>query len=598
MRWLLLLPPLLLAVGALACAAPPPPQSPHPLPAEPTRTAASFPTEFPSLPRPVPDPSPALLRDARLALSAFANRAPAWSRDGRTLLFLSSREGHPAAWASSWLALDLPPTRLDPDNLVADATAFLPDNASALVLAHPLDRDAALLLRASLSGDLPQPIARLGGLLPRDLRVASGDRSTGALLAWDRAARSSTLFVLHPLDAPPRRVTNLSGAWMLLDVSPSGSHALVAPSPMPSTVTEIDLSNGSASELQTPASLQVADAAYGPDREQLWMAGTAFGRGCLVRARPARRAPAPYCIDGSLAIRTVRPSSDASRWALAVDWPDRSEVRFIGGAALSHVTVARLPPGTGDLVGFSPSGKAATVAWETPSSPPDMFEIDAQHGSVRRLRADVRPTLALFDSMESRSVQLESAGELSPVVVHAPASAWIGRTRNHPVVVLIHTAPERPALHWDPLVRLLVARGFVVVQPLDGFASQEPSTRTAPDAALLQSWLGMQPWADAARMGVVQLSSSELTAFAMHRNAPDVWDAAVELRTAPWEPSDDDVAPGSTDDARDDRRAHGSAELEVGADAQDGSVSPAMKLARIVAFLEHGLGVPPAGHGF
>ena len=59
-----------------------------------------------------------------------------------------------------------------------------------------------------------------------------------------------------------------------------------------------------------------------------------------------------------------------------------------------------LPEGVGSLGSFSRDGRVLTITWETPEGPSDIYEVTTDVGRLRKLRDDVRPTLAALDGMK------------------------------------------------------------------------------------------------------------------------------------------------------------------------------------------------------
>jgi len=483
-------------------------------------------------------------------------------------MFISDRQGQPAAWLSLWSALDLPPDPVGAPDWNTLAARFLPGNTEALVAVAATD-GSCTLWRTNLTANQHSRLATIDDCTIDRIVQAQGAPDAAAFVAHRTLAPRDTLYSLHPAASSPRPVADLPPGTRLLDVSPAGTHALLGLADR-GTLVEIDLVNGATNELTTQGKLTTA--CYGRDGKQVWTATSRGDDACLDSIRAATGAGPTSCFAGCW-IRDLRTGARGSRLAALVDCQDGAELRILNTSNLTHHLTAALPTGTGTLADFSRNGTAVLVTWQTPSSPPDIFEIDARKHAVRQLRKDVRPTLAALDDMASRIVDAPSANNVtSKVVVHAPVSAWWGRSRNHPVVMLLTTGTVADRMRWSPLVRLLVARGAAVVSAsVDQFKT--------PDAVtLLLASIPNIPWADRSRAAVMELDARGDLAFHVRRTAPATWRAAVALRSAPL----DGVTPRSPSEPT---------ELDIALDdsAQWYRVHGAAPLAQVVAFVEQRL---------
>jgi|GEM_PF-3600937 len=558
-----------LAVGHLSCSAPAVPCPATRLHASsPQAPATTLPPATPAASSaPVPVPSPALQHAAEAVVHAFSIEAPTWSPDQRRLLFISDRKGQPAAWLSLWSALDLPPDLVGAPDWNTLAALFLPGNTEALVAVATTDQSCTLW-RTNLTANQPSRLATIDDCTIDRIVQARGAPDAVAFIAHRTLAPHDTLYSLRPAASSPRPVADLPPGTRLLDVSPAGTHALLGLADR-GTLVEIDLVNGAKDEVTTQGTL--TSACYGRDGKQIWTATSRGDEACLDSIRAGTGASPTSCFT-SCRIRDLRAAARGSRLAALVDCQEGSVLRILETSNLAHHLTAALPTGTGTLADFSRNGTAVLVTWQTPSSPPDIFAVDARSGTVRQLRKDVRPTLAALDDMASRIVDVPSNGVTSKVVVHAPATAWSGRSHNHPVVMLLTAGTVAERMRWSPLVRLLVARGAAVV------AASVDQFKTPEAVSLLLASIPNMPWADRSHAAVVGFDALAGLAFRVRRTAPATWRAAVALRSAPpdsatptppVEPMELDIA---LDDSTQWYRVHGSAPL-----------------AQVVAFIEQRL---------
>lgn len=394
----------------------------------------------------------------------------------------------------------MPPDPLGPPSSQIRAFAFLPDNLSVLLAGSK--EDQTVLLRTDLSTGISTINATLDRASPGQLLAARLSRSVAALTVY-QANASTSLFALSPIGSTPRLVTQWPGRWTLADIAPDGSEVLLieqdAPRPR---LLQVNLVDAASHDLDVDPSWRVTAASYGRDRRDLWVGGSSETGACVRLLRAAEPTPRTRCLAASLTVAEIRVSPSLGRIAVLSQQPDRAVVVLLDTADLARPRTVELPLGTGSLAGISRGGQVLTLEWETPSAPPDLFEVNLRNGTARLLRADVRPTLAALGDISVRSVPIHThRGQQAGAVLLSPQRS--GDQAPLPVVVLVHDQ----VAGWEPVARLLVERGYAVVEP---WVSPSDSSQ-AQAISDIRDWIAAEPSLDQQRAGVLTVGPSDVS---------------------------------------------------------------------------------------
>lgn len=437
-----------------------------------------------------------MVREARALTAAFFSVRPVWSRDSQRLVYVSNREGPYRAFSSRWMELALPSDRLDLSEDVASCADITPDNLSVILRVFDPQAQHWQLRRIDVVTMVRSTFASIDGAdLGRPI-FSEDARDQVLLPAFDAHTGNTSFFVQRPIGAPSRAAGECAGRCEFVDVARNGSHAIARcmGSDASASFIELEVHAGSTTRIDLePAIGTITAAAYDRDDRTLLIAASTEKEGaCIFQRDPATSAIHPVrCFAGATRIRSLHASSRTRVVVAAVDTTLRTELRLLRGTNLKQSKVVQLPAGVGTIERIASDGKVVTFTWETPTTPPDLYDLDTTSGRPRKLRLDVRPTLALFEEMAVREV---ASNTEDGTIVYAPEGTFEAGARKRPVVLLVRRDGKVPRLGWSLLVRWLVARGLAVVEPV---------TVTAPSIERAAAWAAEQPWAMAGKVGIV-----------------------------------------------------------------------------------------------
>jgi dipeptidyl aminopeptidase/acylaminoacyl peptidase len=239
-------------------------------------------------------------------------------------------------------------------------------------------------------------------------------------------------------------------------------------------------------------------------------------------------------------------SADGRRlvWGVNVDgYTDLYRMDLPSGTA---VPVTGLPRGVvtqefgydGHALRFIGDGRCLVAKVATPTAPSEAWIADLDTGTARRITAcgagqshtGTEPTTVRFRSADGLDV--------GGLLFRPPAA---GGRATVPAVLIIHGGPEAQAQPvWDPLVQMLVARGFGVLTPNirgssgRGLRYQRLIYRDwgggdLADLAAAATYLSDLDWVDGDRLGVFGASYGGFAALSCLSRLPDRWRAGVSM---------------------------------------------------------------------
>jgi dipeptidyl aminopeptidase/acylaminoacyl peptidase len=387
----------------------------------------------------------------RLAHGSDTDTHPRWSSDGRTLAFLSRREGTAQVYVAS--AGDAAPRRVTKSPTDVTEFAWSPDGQYVGYLAA--DRDAQREARQRRGDD-----ARVGGegYTPTRLHIVPAGGGS------DRTLTSTERHVLS------------------FDWAPDGAKVVYAAqsSPQGRDAFHVDLYESEVkSGRETPLVVQPGqDLAPAYSRDGRYVAFYSQ-RGSVSYFGERQVGVVPT---GGGAIRYVseRMDGDVFGGATKFWWSkDGTRLIFEAGKGTNNYLFA-VNPATGDaqrldyvLSGgsaFSVSGDGRRVAWlkSSASEPGDVYVRDAETGRESRL-TDLNPQVREFAAVSARTVQWRSKDGLE---IEGVLRLPFGYTRGTPVPLLVslHGGPTGAALESFPVPRtyptqLFLGAGFAVFEP-------------------------------------------------------------------------------------------------------------------------------------
>jgi len=531
----------------------------------------------------------ALRLDAQGALSAFGNRSARWSPNRRAIVFLSNRDGAWKAYTAGWGGLNLPPTLVSgPPGPIVDAD-FHPSGTGILLA----QAGGTLFL-----SDPETNTFRAWG--PSGIRIehtplrASLSRSSIAI-----QAEEPRRVLLGTTESPAERTVPLNEA-ALAALSPGGQRLLAIehPGKADARIVEIDGSNHRHVLVGPRDGIRLEAAAYAPDGLSVIYAEKMEGRPSRV-LRLGKRGPSTVfeAPDPTLEIVQLVSSARSPSAAALTRSPSGMAVYLLQPSGYRKARKVGLPEGVGSLGAFSRDGRALTITWETPAGPSDIYEVTTDLGRLRKLRDDVRPTLAALDAMQWRRESIPSGDGAFEATVYEPAAEGPPAAPLQRAVVLLlgDEGPSTPA--WRPSIRFLVGTGLVIVEPrVEGGAQSLSAIQVTQWLDAMDGWLPTQSWwAEGKRAVIGRADACRHVLDALGRT-PSPW---VTVCSAPTSPADWQFE-GSSLEAWDMMLSGSSADAgplvntlrEAGARVEYAvSEEPSARLAREALFLQRAFGL-------
>ncbi|MGZ4778650.1 MAG: S9 family peptidase, partial [Thermoanaerobaculia bacterium] len=400
------------------------------------------------------------------------DEGPAWSPDGKTIAYVSNRDGDPKQIYLYDVAAN---TSRKLTNLQGGAASvkWLPDG-SGLVAVSDIYPDcgvdpACIKTKTDAEKNAPTQARIITNLLYRHWK------------AWQEATRAH--IVLVPLSGSPRDLTagefdappySLGGGDEF-DVSPDGKQLVFARN------TDKDAAMSTNSDL--------------------FIVSTAGGAPIRITTRQGADTAPKYSPDGKwIAYRSQaragyesdewelwiynRATGDATRiapefpnWIESLTWaPDSRKIYFTapekGKIAIYEVTLeGRFTPvfvkGSADAVTAAPDGKTIFFDWASLQHPTEIYSLTRSTGAVTTITHDNDELIQRINRGDVSDMTWVGAdgAQIQGFLVKPPD---FDATKKYPALVLIHGGPQSAwsdnwSYRWNPL--MFAARGYVVLMP-------------------------------------------------------------------------------------------------------------------------------------
>ncbi|EAU64517.1 S9 family peptidase [Stigmatella aurantiaca] len=548
-------PYVVVSAGLLAACASPRPSSPEaPVAVSPAPLAAEGTPPAESSPAPVaPDTATgaeaarieAFSRQVTPYVDAFVNSEALFTRDGKQVLFVSSRDGLPQVYRADAASPTSPATRLLASKERVTLVDTTPDGQSLLILSDKGADENWSIWKVGLDGSAPVELtpgetmnrdtAFLPDLAP-DTIYFSGRRMNEA---------ASTVYAIPATGGPSRVIYRDDKPGFLTHVSRDGQQGLFVryPSASENYLLHIDLASGKTRPL-FPASGKVSifGAQFSPDGrtvyvstdgggEQSWLLALESATGKEL-ARYVEKSPA------TAIIQSINVANTGDVLALSLVAGNRSEVRLLDARTLKPRARVEMPLGQGGIQAFSEDGRRLAAIWSTPSSVTDVWVIDVKTGKVSPLRKEPRPALKELPAIETSIAEIRAHDGLAlPTNVYLPKK----RAGKLPVIVSYHGGPAgNSKIKWSATTAFFVSQGYAWVEPnvrgSGGFgrafeAADNGAGRLEAfkDIETVGRWAASQPWADPDRVIIYGGSYGGYTVLIGLTRMPDLWRAGVDV---------------------------------------------------------------------
>ena len=478
-------------------------------------------------------------------VDAFSNSGGRFTRDGKGVVFVSSRTGLPQPFVARVGEPREAARRLVewPQRVVVDATT--PDGRSVLFRSDKGADENWSIYRVPLEGGAPVELTP-GETMQRD-RAMVAERLPGTVFFSGRkmSEASSGLFSVPLEGGPVRTIFRDPKPVRLADVSRDGKVAAVirVPNRSDMQLLLVDVGNGKSRQVfPTPGrKVSMNAAAFSPDGKAIFVTTDDGGeQGAILRLDVADGAEITRHVEsgGPASLTGIAVARKGETLAVGVDRGNESGIRILDASTLGIKAGARLPMGQGGPNDISEDGTRVLATWSTPSVPVDLWSVSAATGEAIRLREEPRPSLVSPPAMKVRVVEVKAHDGLKlPVNVYLPE----GRKGKLPVIVSYHGGPAGSSqVRWSGLTAFFVSQGYAWVEPnvrgSSGFGRAFEEADNGPgrleafkDIEATGKWAASQRWADPSRVIVLGGSYGGYTVLVGLTRMPTLWRAGVDL---------------------------------------------------------------------
>jgi dipeptidyl aminopeptidase/acylaminoacyl peptidase len=489
-------------------------------------------------------------RDAELAakvagyVDAFTNSDPAFTRDGKHTVFVSSRDGLPQLYIAG--KPEEPATRLLTTTERITGALLAPGGKDVVFRSDVGADENWSLFRVGLDGKNLVELTP-GVKLSRDrVFIPDGKPSTIYFSARKQSEAKSTVYTASATAASEAKAiyTDAKPAF-LSDVSPDGKLAIVHqyPTRAENYVLRLEVESGKTQRIWPAAGkVSIFDLKLSRDAKRVFVATDNGEEASLVLAIDSTTGKqlAKYAVTPATAtINGLAVSRETNLVAVTLTVGNHSELRLLDAKTLAPRTEIAMPLGQGAATEFSEDGKRLAVHWSTPRSPADLFSVDVKTGKVEPLRKEPRPTLAGMPAIEASIAEIPSFdGGKIPANIYMPSGE---QGKKHPVIVAYHGGPASVSMiRWNASYAFFLSLGYIVVEPnvrgSSGYGRAYEAADDGPkrldafkDIETSARWVAAQPWADKDRLVVFGGSYGGYTVLVALSRWPELWRAGVNL---------------------------------------------------------------------
>jgi len=542
-----------------ACSGPARPTGPGPSrPGTPDPDPPGSSVSEPAKPPPGVDAKPdipigdAARRDAELAtkaagfVDAFTNTEPALTRDGKRVVFVSSRDGHPQLYLGDARRSEEPATRILTTAERVTGAMVTEENKAIIFRSDTGADENWSYFRVGLDGKNLVELTP-GAKLSRDeFFVPDGRPSTMYFSARKMSEARSTIYSTSALaPSEPKPLYTDDKPAFLSDVSPDGKLAIVHqyPSRAENYVLRLDTDSGKAEKLFPPdGKVSIFDAKLSRDAKRVFVATDLGEEVSLILALDSKtgKVLAKHAIQPSTAqVNALTVAKEGGLVAVSLLVGNHAEIRLLDGKTLTPRAAIQMPLGQGQATEFSQDGKRLVAHWSTPRSPTDLFSIDTRTGKVEQMRREGRLSLGGMPAIEATVVDISAFdGGKIPTNLYMPSGP---ATSKRPVLVVYHGGPSGASvIRWNPSTAFYLSLGYIVVEPnvrgSGGFGRAFEAGDNGPkrldafkDIETSGKWVAAQPWADKDRLVVFGGSYGGYTVLIALSRWPELWRAGVDL---------------------------------------------------------------------
>ena len=488
----------------------------------------------------------ALGSQAQMFEEGSSNDGPLWYDDGRSLCFVSDRDG-----VDQIFTVSIENAKASTRALLHSKDRTWPSSVSAdgKSLFYRTDNDGDenwSIFKVPLSGGAPTK------LTPDSPASRGPPVERGRFLYYSAHSQSEKTMHVEAVPAdtvgPPRVVyTDESRASWLRGVSPDGRQGLILHRRSSSdyVLYTADFAGAGTAPLYPPQGKTAAifSAALSADGHRAFVATDDGGAESYVLsldvasgAEVARYREAK--LPGAR-LTELQVSPTGNYIAVLVDAGNRGDVRILDERTLSASVNVELPLGHAYApVAFSPDGKRIALGWSTASAPSSLWAGTIVSGKMSQISVDSGKVVG-GSQIESSIQAVQSPDGLSiPVNVYLPSDR---ATRKLPVLVVLHGGPASSSqIGWNVRTAFWVHSGWAVVEPnvrgSTGFGRAYEQAddganrlKAVADVGTVGKWIQQQPWADPTRLALQGQSYGGFLVLMALAADREMWKAGVDL---------------------------------------------------------------------
>ncbi len=511
-------------------------------PASPNERAATDPKSIssPSSPSARPVPIDDLFYSRRVA-------APAWSPDGKQIVFSTNFTGRMNLWKVSsdggW------PLQLTVSDDRQSNAIWSPDGKWIVYNQDFGGNEQDDLFAVSSDGGAPINLTNTPDISESG-PIFSPD---GKSIAFEYKPKTASVYDIGLLDWSSRQVRNLSKEqtkdhlWQLTNWTPDGKYIIatrIDAGFQDASVYRIEVASGKLEEL-TPHQGKVLylSSCVSPDGKSVLISSTEKGGYQNVALLDIASKKLHWVTDTQWEASSsdFSPDGKLAAWTLNADGVTTTyiyDIRAGKSAAVAMPTGLTFPTGNPDN-SFSPDGKSLLLSHQSSQRPSDFWVYDLASGKPRQLTYSAVASLNPADLPPSQLVHYKSFdGKMISALVWVPFN--LKRDGSNPAVVLPHGGPTGQTVdYFNSQASALASRGYVCIAPNVrgstgyGMDFQKANYKDLgggdlQDEVYARQFLIDTGYVDSKKVGITGGSYGGFMTLMAVGKTPDLWAAAVE----------------------------------------------------------------------
>lgn len=474
-------------------------------------------------------------------VNAYSNLVPEISKNGRWLLFRSTRGGgSPQLYLARARQISGKPRKIAFAKDRVGGARFTPDGQGILFVRDKSHNENWQIFWSSLDGKTIRNLTKAPDKFHQLPKVSPDGRT----LYYFRGVRKKSAYELvsQPVKGGSAQVLlRGKGFHFISDLSPDGKTLLVVNWKMSTTAElwSVDVKSGSKKLLAPKAGAKAqAYGVFAPGGKQVYVVtdeGTP--RTHLRRLDLATGKITHRLVTKTGDVHSIAAPKKGRTIAVTVDEGSHHRLLLLDARTLKKKRAVKMALGAIWLGRFAPDNRRVLATVSTPAKPTDVVAVDTRWARVRPLRKEPRLGLKGLGKVKATARRVPTFdGQKVPINVYLPGAI---AGRKLPVVVQVHGGPQYASkIRWSPVVSFFVSRGYAVVQPnvrgSTGFGKAwergdngRKRMNAIRDLAAVNRWIRGQPWADKSRLVVSGGSYGGYMTYMALGHQPKLWRAGV-----------------------------------------------------------------------